>query len=163
MINATLPTGVPSLSASQLMTEAETEAAAQNQKDNQKKKNPSKKATEAEEQEQKELQQQLEMELAKEEVSVPCETRSESDSAPKLDEFALFLPPLADVLEGLGMGPNGPPLPEPATFSVITYPGDREAPKADGERYFEFLGRVSIHTRACLDYNMVQYPSHFKI
>lgn len=32
------------------------------------------------------------------------------------------------VLDGLGMGPHGPPIPPPATFAVVPYPVKRYAP-----------------------------------
>ena len=43
---------------------------------------------------------------------------------------------ILQVLDGLGMGPKGPPIPPPATFSVIPYPVKRKAPLVS-----EFGGR----------------------
>ncbi|EDV21657.1 uncharacterized protein TRIADDRAFT_30117, partial [Trichoplax adhaerens] len=37
------------------------------------------------------------------------------------------LPGADEVLDGLGLGPNGPPIPPPASFSVIPYPVKRKA------------------------------------
>ncbi|XP_025115052.1 hydrocephalus-inducing protein-like isoform X4 [Pomacea canaliculata] len=39
-----------------------------------------------------------------------------------------FLPSLEEVLDGLGMGPRGPPIPPPAVFAVVPYPVKRRAP-----------------------------------
>ncbi|XP_077955507.1 hydrocephalus-inducing protein homolog isoform X2 [Gasterosteus aculeatus] len=36
------------------------------------------------------------------------------------------LPPLAEVLDDLGLGPSGPPVPPPTTFSVVSFPENRE-------------------------------------
>ncbi|KAL3860158.1 hypothetical protein ACJMK2_010318 [Sinanodonta woodiana] len=38
------------------------------------------------------------------------------------------LPTLAEVLDGLGLGPKGPPIPPPADFAVVPYPVKRRAP-----------------------------------
>ena len=38
------------------------------------------------------------------------------------------LPTAAEVLDGLGLGPNGPPIPPSAAFSVVPYPVKRKAP-----------------------------------
>lgn len=34
------------------------------------------------------------------------------------------------ILDGLGLGPNGPPIPPPVTFAVIPYPVHRHSPFA---------------------------------
>ncbi|KAG7253646.1 hypothetical protein CRUP_001409, partial [Coryphaenoides rupestris] len=51
------------------------------------------------------------------------------------------LPPLEEVLDGLGLGPSGPPIPPPVTFSVVPFPG--ESPGAGGpgglSEHFFFL------------------------
>ncbi|XP_008288806.1 hydrocephalus-inducing protein homolog [Stegastes partitus] len=36
------------------------------------------------------------------------------------------LPPLDKVLDDLGLGPSGPPIPPPTTFSIVTFPKHRE-------------------------------------
>nr|XP_019962004.1 PREDICTED: hydrocephalus-inducing protein homolog [Paralichthys olivaceus] len=36
------------------------------------------------------------------------------------------LPPLDEVLDDLGLGPSGPPIPPPVTFSVVPFPQNRE-------------------------------------
>ncbi|XP_052816168.1 hydrocephalus-inducing protein homolog isoform X2 [Mya arenaria] len=46
------------------------------------------------------------------------------------------LPTVEAVLDGLGLGPNGPPIPPPANFSVVPYPVKRRAPPVS-----EFGGR----------------------
>ncbi|KAM6946364.1 hydrocephalus-inducing protein homolog [Aplochiton taeniatus] len=40
------------------------------------------------------------------------------------------LPPLEEVLDGLGLGPRGPPVPPPTLFSVVPYPRKRTEPGA---------------------------------
>lgn len=37
---------------------------------------------------------------------------------------------LFQILDGLGLGPNGPPIPPPATFAVVPYPVRRHSPFA---------------------------------
>ncbi|XP_075181569.1 hydrocephalus-inducing protein homolog [Anomaloglossus baeobatrachus] len=51
-----------------------------------------------------------------------------------------FLPSVDDVLEGLGLGPSGPPVPPPYLFSVITFP-ERRTMSADPETlgHFSFI------------------------
>lgn len=48
----------------------------------------------------------------------------------KLDELYTHakLPSISEVLDGMGMGPKGPPIPPEAIFSVIPYPIERQAP-----------------------------------
>ncbi|XP_053402100.1 hydrocephalus-inducing protein homolog isoform X11 [Mercenaria mercenaria] len=46
------------------------------------------------------------------------------------------LPTVEEVLDGLGLGPKGPPIPPPANFSVVPYPVKRRAPGVS-----EFGGR----------------------
>ncbi|XP_022605572.1 hydrocephalus-inducing protein homolog [Seriola dumerili] len=36
------------------------------------------------------------------------------------------LPPLDEVLDNLGLGPSGPPIPPPVTFSIVPFPKNRE-------------------------------------
>lgn len=42
--------------------------------------------------------------------------------------YSNYIPISAQVLDGLGLGPRGPPIPPPASFSVIPYPVKRRAP-----------------------------------
>ncbi|XP_059190373.1 hydrocephalus-inducing protein homolog [Centropristis striata] len=37
-----------------------------------------------------------------------------------------ILPPLVEVLDDLGLGPSGPPIPPPVTFSMLPFPKNRE-------------------------------------
>jgi len=37
---------------------------------------------------------------------------------------------LVQVLDGLGLGAKGPPIPPPATFAVVPYPVPRHAPSS---------------------------------
>ncbi|KAJ8247378.1 hypothetical protein GJAV_G00245700 [Gymnothorax javanicus] len=50
------------------------------------------------------------------------------------------LPPLEEVLDGLGEGPKGPPIPPPIIYSVVPYP-ERRPPPSASERpsHFTFL------------------------
>ena len=46
------------------------------------------------------------------------------------------MPSLVEVLDGLGLGPRGPPIPPPAGFAVVPYPVKRHAPPgAEGGHY----------------------------
>ncbi|XP_035275425.1 hydrocephalus-inducing protein homolog [Anguilla anguilla] len=50
------------------------------------------------------------------------------------------LPPLEEVLDGLGQGPKGPPVPPPVIYSVVPYPEQRAPPSAqEGSAHFTFL------------------------
>ncbi|XP_064641495.1 hydrocephalus-inducing protein-like isoform X2 [Lineus longissimus] len=49
------------------------------------------------------------------------------------------LPTVEEVLDGLGLGPHGPPIPPPASFAVVPYPVKRRAPpgaEPDGHYLF---------------------------
>jgi len=43
------------------------------------------------------------------------------------------------VLDGLGLGAAGPPVPPPATFAVVPYPVKREAQSGVELRHFSFV------------------------
>ena len=43
------------------------------------------------------------------------------------------------VLDGLGLGAGGPPVPPPATFAVVPYPVNREVQSGIELRHFSFL------------------------
>lgn len=50
-------------------------------------------------------------------------------------------------MDGIGVGPSGPPVPPEAIFSVIPYPSEREAPSVgDSQRYIfvSNLGEVGV-------------------
>jgi hydrocephalus-inducing protein len=51
---------------------------------------------------------------------------------PKFDLDEIYkhhkLPTVVEVLDGMGLGPKGPPIPPPASFSVVPYPAYRRAP-----------------------------------
>lgn len=49
------------------------------------------------------------------------------------------LPPIEEVLDGMGMGVNGPPIPPPATFSVMTYPNHRKSPPGSEFSHYVFV------------------------
>ena len=42
-------------------------------------------------------------------------------------------------MDGLGLGPNGPPIPPAALFSVMPYPVKRRAPLEDPAHHYEFI------------------------
>jgi len=92
----------------------------------------------------------LSLELAKEEVGLPNCSHDTSNSIPSLSELVVFLPDIDTVLEGLGQGKDGPPVPVPVEFSVIPYPTQRNQPSTQGEfQYFSFIatgpGDPNIH------------------
>ena len=80
----------------------------------------------------------LEAELAQDWVGVEF-FEHQFDQEPSIEVLADFLPDKADILEGLGLGPNGPPIPEPTIFSVVPMPLTREPPLASGKKNFEFI------------------------
>ncbi|XP_039769505.1 hydrocephalus-inducing protein homolog isoform X2 [Ornithorhynchus anatinus] len=50
------------------------------------------------------------------------------------------LPAVEQILDALGLGPSGPPIPPPALFSVVPYPGKRVAVKVmDTLKHFVFV------------------------
>ena len=60
------------------------------------------------------------------------------DKDTELEEIIAFLPDKLEILEGLGMGPNGPPIPAPTEFSVVPYPNKRELLNQNS-KHFEFI------------------------
>jgi hypothetical protein len=55
------------------------------------------------------------------------------------------------VLDGLGLGPKGPPVPPPAVFAVVPYPVKRQAPTVSelGQYTFTFVSvedPLVVHT-----------------
>ncbi|XP_035679087.1 LOW QUALITY PROTEIN: hydrocephalus-inducing protein homolog [Branchiostoma floridae] len=70
-------------------------------------------------------------EQAKEELGVPHIILDASDPDDPCGPRLLTsgqLPPVDEILDGLGLGPGGPPIPPPATFSVVPYPVKRKSP-----------------------------------
>ena len=49
------------------------------------------------------------------------------------------LPPLSEVLDGMGLGPKGPPIPPMATFAVVAYPNHRKAPPGSEFSHYIFV------------------------
>jgi hypothetical protein len=43
------------------------------------------------------------------------------------------------VLDGLGLGPKGKPIPGPATFAVVQYPVERQVPPSGELEHYQFL------------------------
>ncbi|XP_033625714.1 hydrocephalus-inducing protein homolog [Asterias rubens] len=67
----------------------------------------------------------------KEETGVPHILMDASEPDTQMGDKVLTLgrlPTAAEVLDGLGLGPNGPPIPPSAAFSVVPYPVKRKAP-----------------------------------
>ncbi|XP_078688637.1 hydrocephalus-inducing protein-like [Branchiostoma floridae x Branchiostoma belcheri] len=70
-------------------------------------------------------------EQTKEELGVPHIILDASDPDDPCGPRLLTsgqLPPVDEILDGLGLGPGGPPIPPPATFSVVPYPVKRKSP-----------------------------------
>ena len=95
----------------------------------QKKTKGPKKSQEELDQEEERNREILENELAKEEVGLEQWSRSTEEGIPEPTEYLPFLPDIDEVLEGLGQGKNGPPIPSPVEFSVVPYPDTRDPPK----------------------------------
>ncbi|XP_075289597.1 hydrocephalus-inducing protein homolog isoform X3 [Opisthocomus hoazin] len=73
-------------------------------------------------------------------VGVPCldiQVLSSEDVTGKILESSK-LPAAEQILDDLGVGPSGPPIPPPAFYSVIRYPEKRVAPAA-GEALKNFI------------------------
>ena len=43
------------------------------------------------------------------------------------------------ILDGLGLGPRGPPIPPPVTFSMLSYPVKRYAPPGAEDGHYTFI------------------------
>ena len=82
--------------------------------------------------------------FALEEVGIPiyhhdtAASDLNQDKDAELEEIIAFLPDKLEILEGLGMGPNGPPIPAPTEFSVVPYPNKRELLNQNS-KHFEFI------------------------
>ena len=88
------------------------------------------------------------------------------DKDAELEEIIAFLPDKLEILEGLGMGPNGPPIPAPTEFSVVPYPNKRELLNQNS-KHFEFIatGIGTVLTRlfslgGALELSADQKPKH---
>ncbi|XP_077982980.1 hydrocephalus-inducing protein homolog isoform X2 [Glandiceps talaboti] len=67
----------------------------------------------------------------KSEIGVPHLLMDASELDPNMGQKILDtarLPSAVEVLDGLGLGPSGPPVPPPANFSVVPYPVKRKPP-----------------------------------
>ncbi|NXT36809.1 HYDIN protein, partial [Pelecanoides urinatrix] len=75
-------------------------------------------------------------------VGVPCleiQVLSSEDVTRKILESGK-LPAAEQILDGLGLGPSGPPIPPTAFYSVIHYPEERTAPAAgEALKHFVFV------------------------
>ncbi|XP_064020126.1 hydrocephalus-inducing protein homolog [Pogoniulus pusillus] len=75
------------------------------------------------------------------EVGVPCldvEVQSSAEVASTILGSGK-LPRAEQVLDELGLGPSGPPIPPPALYSVVRYPAKREVAAAGGLQRFVLL------------------------
>ena len=52
------------------------------------------------------------------------------------------LPQMLEVLDGMGLGPKGPPIPPPATFAVIPFPMQRGAPPSSELNHYLFVSNI---------------------
>lgn len=73
-------------------------------------------------------------------IGVPCIVldnfnKCELDEVYKHPKF----PPITEVLDGMGLGPKGPPIPPPATFAVVPYPEYRKAPAGSEFSHYIFV------------------------
>ncbi|NXI70129.1 HYDIN protein, partial [Anseranas semipalmata] len=74
-------------------------------------------------------------------VGVPCldiQVLSAEDAIGKILESGQ-LPKAEQILDGLGLGPSGPPIPPTAFYSVIRYPEKRMAPAGEALKHFVFV------------------------
>uniref|UniRef100_A0A8B9BFH4 HYDIN axonemal central pair apparatus protein n=1 Tax=Anser brachyrhynchus TaxID=132585 RepID=A0A8B9BFH4_9AVES len=74
-------------------------------------------------------------------VGVPCldiQVLSAEDATGKILESGK-LPTAEEILDGLGLGPSGPPIPPTTFYSVIRYPEKREAPAGEALKHFIFV------------------------
>jgi len=61
--------------------------------------------------------------------------KSDIDELNKHPKF----PPISEVLDGMGLGPKGPPIPPPAIFAVVPYPIHRKAPPGSEFSHYVFV------------------------
>ncbi|XP_021264314.1 hydrocephalus-inducing protein homolog isoform X3 [Numida meleagris] len=74
-------------------------------------------------------------------IGVPCldiQVLGTEDVIGKILESGK-LPPAEQILDSLGLGPSGPPIPPTAFYSVIRYPEKREAPTGEALKHFIFV------------------------
>uniref|UniRef100_A0A8C3Q1J6 HYDIN protein n=1 Tax=Chrysolophus pictus TaxID=9089 RepID=A0A8C3Q1J6_CHRPC len=74
-------------------------------------------------------------------VGVPCldiQVLDTEDAIGKILESGK-LPPAEQILDSLGLGPSGPPIPPTAFYSVIHYPEKRAAPAGEALKHFIFI------------------------
>ncbi|XP_065590287.1 hydrocephalus-inducing protein homolog [Cyrtonyx montezumae] len=74
-------------------------------------------------------------------VGVPCldiQVLDVDDAIGKILESGK-LPPAEQILDSLGLGPSGPPIPPTAFYSVIHYPEKRVAPVGEALKHFIFV------------------------
>lgn len=45
---------------------------------------------------------------------------------------------ILQILDELGIGPNGPPIPQPIIFSIVQYPKKRSVPSVQPSSYYTF-------------------------
>ena len=69
-------------------------------------------------------------------------------------------PPIAEVLDGMGLGPKGPPIPPEAAFAVVPYPIHRKAPPGSEFSHYVF---VTVNENDPYVVFLVAHSSHDKI
>jgi hydrocephalus-inducing protein len=85
-------------------------------------------------------QSQIDERKAEDGIGIPhiiIENVNKSD----LDEIHKHprLPMISEVLDGMGMGPKGPPIPPPASFAVVPYPAYRKSPPGAEFSHYVFV------------------------
>nr|XP_056718300.1 hydrocephalus-inducing protein homolog [Euleptes europaea] len=76
-------------------------------------------------------------------IGIPCleiQVLSSEDSSGKRIQETGKLPGVEQILDALGLGPSGPPIPPTAFFSVIPYPEKRQLPvPGEALKHFTFI------------------------
>merc|ERR1712127_223043 len=89
--------------------------------------------------EEERLNAEIESELEKEEVGVKIIEIDCIQSAPSLNDIYSELPSVEEVDDDLGLGANGPPIPEPIEFTVVPRPQPRNPPYFDKPNFFDLI------------------------
>ena len=89
--------------------------------------------------EEERLYAEIESELEKEEVGVKTIEIDCIQSPPSLNDIYSELPSVEEVDDDLGLGANGPPIPEPIEFTVVPKPQPRNPPYFDKPKFFDLI------------------------
>ncbi|CAG5085222.1 Oidioi.mRNA.OKI2018_I69.PAR.g10844.t1.cds [Oikopleura dioica] len=82
---------------------------------------------------------EIENELKKEEVGVIMIEIEAECEPPSLEKIYEQLPTVEEVDDDLGLGVNGPPIPEPIEFTVVPKPQRRQPPYYDKPKFFDLI------------------------